>query len=222
VKMPMFMTPDPIVIVKGKLIDAKTGNPIGAKIIYERLSDGKEVGVTYSNPETGEYEIHLPGGQQYGFRAEAKDHISENQNLDLRGFTKDGVTNKDITLAPIEVALVETNAKITLNNIFFDFDKYNLKPESFPELNRIIALMNERPTLEVEIAGHTDPVGTGEYNMLLSERRAKSVTRYLVSKGISEKRITTSYFGETRLIDTSNTPEGNRKNRRVEFKILKM
>ncbi|MDZ7648729.1 MAG: OmpA family protein [Cytophagales bacterium] len=63
-------------------------------------------------------------------------------------------------------------------------------------------LLNEKPTLEVEIAGHTDPIGTGEYNMGLSERRAKSVTRYLVSKGISEKRITTSYFGETRLIDT--------------------
>jgi OOP family OmpA-OmpF porin len=223
VKMPMFMSPDPIVIVKGKLIDSKTGKPIGAKIIYERLSDGKEVGVTYSNPETGEYEIHLPGGQQYGFRAEAKDHLSESQNLDLRGFTKDGVlAGKDITLAPIEVALVEVNAQITLNNIFFDFDKAILKSESFPELNRIVTLMNEKSTLEVEIAGHTDPIGTGEYNMGLSERRAKSVTRYLVSKGISEKRITTSYFGETRLIDTTNTQEGNRKNRRVEFKILKM
>jgi OOP family OmpA-OmpF porin len=223
VKMPMFMSPDPIVIVKGKLIDSKTGKPIGAKIIYERLSDGKEVGVTYSNPETGEYEIHLPGGQQYGFRAEAKDHLSESQNLDLRGFTKDGVlAGKDITLAPIEVALVEVNAQITLNNIFFDFDKSILKSESFPELNRIVTLMNEKSTLEVEIAGHTDPIGTGEYNMGLSERRAKSVTRYLVSKGISEKRITTSYFGETRLIDTTNTQEGNRKNRRVEFKILKM
>jgi outer membrane protein OmpA-like peptidoglycan-associated protein len=223
VKMPMFMTPDPIVIVKGKLIDAKTGQPIGAKIIYERLSDGKEVGVTYSDPLTGEYEIHLPGGQQYGFRAEAKDHLSENQNLDLREFTKDGaVAMKDITLAPIEVTLVETNAMITLNNIFFDFDKATLKKESFPELNRIITLMKEKSSMEVEIAGHTDPIGTGEYNMGLSERRANSVTKYLVDQGISIKRITTSYFGETRLIDNSNTPAGNRKNRRVEFKILKM
>ncbi len=223
VKMPMFMTPDPIVIVKGKLIDAKTGQPIGAKIIYERLSDGKEVGVTYSDPVTGEYEIHLPGGQQYGFRAEAKDHISENQNLDLRNITKDGaVAVKDITLAPIEVALVEENAMITLNNIFFDFDKSILKKESFPELNRIVTLMKEKPTMEVEIAGHTDPVGPGLYNMGLSERRAKSVTKYLVDQGISMKRITTSFFGETRLIDTSNTVDGNRKNRRVEFKISKM
>jgi outer membrane protein OmpA-like peptidoglycan-associated protein len=83
--------------------------------------------------------------------------------------------------------------------------------------------MNENPTMEVEIAGHTDPIGTGEYNMSLSERRAKSVTRYLVSKGISEKRITTSYFGETQINRYYQySCEGNRKNRRVEFKILKM
>lgn len=223
VKMPMFMTPEPIVIVKGKLIDAKTGKPIGAKIIYERLSDGKEVGVTYSNPETGEYEIHLPGGQQYGFRAEAKDHISENQNLDLRNYTKDGaVAVQDITLAPIGVALVEENAKITLNNIFFDFDKSILKKESFPELDRIVTLMKERPTMQVEISGHTDPVGPDAYNLGLSERRAKSVSRYLAEQGVAAERITTTFFGETKLIDTSNTREGNRKNRRVEFKILKM
>ncbi|MBL7860507.1 MAG: OmpA family protein [Cyclobacteriaceae bacterium] len=223
VKMPMFLTPEPIVIVKGKLIDAKTGKPIGAKIIYERLSDGKEVGVTYSNPETGEYEIHLPGGQLYGFRAEAKDHISESQNLDLRNFTKDGVlADKNITLAPIEVAVVEVQAQITLNNIFFAFDNASLLPESFPELNRLVSLLNERPAMQVEIAGHTDPIGTEQYNLKLSERRAKTVTKYLVEKGIVAERITTSFFGESQLIDTTNTKAGNRKNRRVEFKILKL
>lgn len=222
VKMPVLLTPDPIIIVKGKLIDAKTGKPIGAKIIYERLSDGKEVGVTYSNPETGEYEIHLPGGQLYGFRAEAKDHISESQNLDLRNFTKDGtLTDKDITLAPIEIARIEENAKITLNNIFFDFDKSTLRSESFPELDRIVSLM-EHTGIQVEIAGHTDPVGTEEYNLKLSERRAKAVVKYLVDKGVSSDRITTKYFGESQLIDKSNTKSGNSKNRRVEFKILKM
>ena len=223
VKMPMFMTPDPIVIVKGKLVDSKTGEPIGAKIIYERLSDGKEVGSTYSDPVTGEYEIHLPGGQQYGVRAEAKDHISENQNLDLRNFTKDGVlVSKDITLDPIGVALVEENAKINLNNIFFDFDKSVLKGESFPELNRIVSLMKEKSTMQVELSGHTDPVGPEAYNLGLSERRAKAVSKYLTEKGIDSNRIKTTYFGETQLLDPSNTREANRKNRRVEFKILKM
>ncbi len=223
VKMPMFMTPDPIVIVKGKLVDARTGEPLGAKIIYERLSDGKEVGSTYSDPVTGEYEIHLPGGQQYGFRAEAKDHISENQNLDLRNFTKDGqLVDKNITLAPIEVAVVEENTKINLNNIFFDFDKSILKSESFPELKRIATLMKERLTMQVEISGHTDPAGPEAYNLGLSERRAKAVSKYLVEQGVDSGRIKTTFFGETQLIDKSNTREGNRKNRRVEFKILKL
>jgi len=223
VKMPMFMTPDPIVIVRGKLVDSKTGQPIGAKIIYERLSDGKEVGSTYSDPVTGEYEIHLPGGQQYGVRAEAKDHISENQNLDLRNFTKDGtLVTKNITLDPIGVALVEENTKINLNNIFFDFDKSILKQESFPELNRIVTLMKDKATMQVEISGHTDPTGPEAYNLGLSERRAKAVSKYLVEKGIDLDRIKTTYFGETQLLDPSNTREANRKNRRVEFKILKM
>ncbi len=223
VKMPVLLSPEPIVIVKGKLIDAKTGLPIAAKIIFERLPDGKQAGITYSNPETGEYEIHLPGGYLYSFRAESKDHISESQTLDLRDFLKDGtVTHKDIRLAPIEVVLVEENATITLNNIFFDFDKAILKPASYPELDRIVKLMKERPAMHVEITGHTDPIGTGKYNEGLSRRRAHAVTAYLEQKGILAERIVTTFFGELQLIDKSNTKEGNRKNRRVEFKIIKL
>ncbi|PZR38919.1 MAG: hypothetical protein DI538_08290, partial [Azospira oryzae] len=222
-KLPFYKSPDPVVIVKGKLIDGKTGKPIGAKIIYERLPDGKEVGVTYSNPETGEYEIHLPGGQLYGVRAEAKDHVSTNQNLDLRNVTKDGtVQQPDMTLAPIEVSRVEPDMVIALNNIFFDFDKFTLKAESFPELNRIVTLMKEKATMTVEIAGHTDATGPDQYNLSLSERRAKAVSNYLVEKGIAADRITTTFFGKTKPKESNETKEGRRKNRRVEFKILKM
>lgn len=224
IKMPVMFSPDPIIIVKGKLIDAKTGLPIGAKIIYERLPEGKEVGVTYSDPATGEYEIHLPGGSMYGFRAEAKDHISENQNLDLSNFKKDGtvVQEGDIKLQPIQVAVVEENATITLNNIFFDFDKFTLRSESYPELNRIVTLMNEKPAMKVELAGHTDKIGTEAYNLKLSEKRAGAVGRYLVEKGVGKDRILVTFYGETKPIDLSNTKAGNQKNRRVEFKIVKL
>jgi OmpA-OmpF porin, OOP family len=233
-KLPAFMLPNPVITVKGKLIDSKTGKPIGAKIIYENLADGKEVGVAESNPETGEYEIQLPVGKMYGVRAEAKDHLSSNQNLDLRKVAY-GPVNQDVKLAPvgredtnvvtvspIEVTPIAEDAMIPLNNIFFDFDKAVLKSESFPELNRIVGLMNERSTMQVEIAGHTDTTGPDSYNLLLSERRAKSVSNYLMEKGIAKERISTVFFGEAKPIDTTNTPAGNRKNRRVEFKIAKM
>ncbi len=223
VKLPMFLSPEPIVIVKGKLIDAKTGKPIGARIIYEDLTTGKEVGIAHTNPETGEYEIHLPGGKNYGFRAEAEGHISENQNLDLREFKKDGVvSNKDIMLAPIELATIEPDATIVLNNIFFDFNKAVLKSESFPELNRIIDLMNQKSTMQVELAGHADATGPENYNLILSEQRAKAVGKYLTGKGIAKERIAVVFHGESKPIDTNATPEGRKKNRRVEFKIVKL
>lgn len=223
VKLPMFLSPEPIVIVKGKLIDAKTGQPIGARIIYEDLTTGKEVGIAHTNPETGEYEIHLPGGKNYGFRAEAEGHLSENQNLDLKDFKKDGVlANKDIMLAPIGLATVEPDATIVLNNIFFDFNKAVLKSESFPELNRIVDLMNEKSTMQVELAGHADATGPENYNLVLSEQRAKAVGKYIAGKGIAKERIAVVFYGESKPIDTNATPEGRKKNRRVEFKIVKL
>jgi OmpA-OmpF porin, OOP family len=223
-KLPFYKSPDPIVVVKGKLIDSKTRKPIGAKIVYELLPEGKEIGVTQSNPETGEYEIHVPAGQLYGVRAEAKGHLSESQNLDLKNISNTGslVEQKDISLAPIEVVSVATNAKISLNNIFFDVDKAVLKPESFPELNRLVTLMNDEPAMEVEIAGHTDATGAEQYNLMLSQWRANKVAQYLNEKGITKERIQTTFYGETQPLENNNTKEGRRKNRRVEFKIRKM
>jgi outer membrane protein OmpA-like peptidoglycan-associated protein len=222
-KLPFYNSPQPYVIVKGKLVDATTGQPIGAKIIYERLSDGKEMGIAQSNPETGEYEIRLPAGELYGVRAEADGHISENQNLDLRDFKTDGVvTHKDMSIKPIEVAKVEPNATIRLNNIFFDFDRFSLRPESYPELNRVAEFMEEQPSIKVEIAGHTDNIGTPEYNFNLSKKRAESVSNYIIKKGISRDRIAISPYGEGRPRDTNGTKEGRQNNRRVEFTILTM
>ncbi|HMJ69492.1 MAG TPA: OmpA family protein [Cyclobacteriaceae bacterium] len=222
-RLPFYNSPLPYVIVKGKLIDAKTGQPIGAKIIYERLSDGKEMGIAQSNPVTGEYEIRLPGGELYGVRAEADGHISVNQNLDLRNFKSDGqVAHQDMSIAPIEVARIEPKVTIPLNNIFFDIDKFVLKSESFPELNRVVELLEEQTSIKVEISGHADNTGTDAHNIILSKNRAQKVTDYLVQKGIAKERITTTSYGESRPAATNDTKEGRQKNRRVEFTILTM
>jgi OmpA-OmpF porin, OOP family len=223
VKLPILRSPEPWVIVKGRIIDARTGAAIGAKIIYERLPDGKELGIAQSNPTTGEYEIRLPAGHLYGVRAEAPDRISENQNLDLRNIQNDQViSNKDFTLDPIQLSSVEANVTLVLNNIFFDFDKATLKPESFPELNRIITVMKEKSGMEIEIAGHADATGPEPYNLKLSEKRARSVVKYLTEKGIPENRISVLFMGESKPIAPNTTADGRRRNRRVEFKILKI
>jgi OOP family OmpA-OmpF porin len=223
VKLPIVKNPEPWVTVKGKVVDKATGDPLGAKIIYERLPEGKDIGIAQSNPETGEYEIRLPAGHQYGIRAESDGKISESQNLDLRNITSDKVIEgENFNLSPIEVATVKENVTIVLNNVFFDFDKAELKPESFPELNRITELMKEKSGMQITISGHTDATGPEQYNLGLSERRAKAVVKYLVEKGIASDRITTEYFGESKPTDTNDTKEGRQKNRRVEFRILKL
>ncbi len=186
------------------------------------MPDGKDTGISQTDPETGEYEIRLPTGQLYGLRAEAVGKMSESQNLDLRNIKTDQVIDKNFNLQPIGVATIAPNATIVLNNIFFDFDKATLKPESAPELDRLIAMLKEKSTMEVEISGHTDNKGPDAYNMSLSERRAKTVVAYIVRGGIPKERLTVQFFGETKPTDTNETKEGRSKNRRVEFLILKL
>ncbi len=224
VKLPVIQSPEPWVTVTGKLMDSKTESPLGAKIIYERLPDGKDMGISQSEPTTGEFEIKLPAGFLYSLRAETKDHISESQNIDLRNLAAN--TNKkqlDFHLRPIEVVHIEENAMFTFNSVFFAFDKAILKPESFPELERVVQLMNDKPTLTIEVAGHTDNIGEQSYNQNLSERRADAVKKFLTSKGIDEGRVTIVGFGETKpIVSNDDEKDGREINRRVEFKIMSM
>lgn len=219
VALPVLKRPERVILVKGKLTDAKTGQPIEAKIIYERLSDGKEMGITSSNAKTGEYELLLPAGEIYGIRAEAEGFVAESVNIDLTNFDEEGehtIDHKDLKLVPIEVEAV-----VVLNNVFFDFDKATLKSESFAELNRVVELLTNKAGIMIEVDGHTDATGPESYNMGLSERRAKAVANYIIDKGVDKARVTVKYFGESMPAADNGSVEGRKKNRRVEFKILK-
>ncbi|MGI9544915.1 MAG: OmpA family protein, partial [Cyclobacteriaceae bacterium] len=215
--LPIFYKPAPVVLVQGKVFNSKSNAPIGGvKILYEKLPDGTEVGLATSDPETGSYKIVLPSGAKYGYLAEAEGFVAVNANIDLNDLTEYKEIDQDLYLVPVEVG-----ATITLNNIFFDFDRASLKDDSYPELKRVIEFMSNNQGIEIEIGGHTDSIGPEGYNQSLSERRAKAVFDYLVQNGVAANRVISRGFGEKNPVADNMYEDGRSKNRRVEFKILK-
>jgi outer membrane protein OmpA-like peptidoglycan-associated protein len=216
VKLPEALKPDAVVLISGKVLEAKTGNPVAAAIKYEDLATGKEIGSASTNPTTGIYKISLPAGRNYGYRAEASGYIPISENLDLTNQKTYRELERDLTLVPLVKGEV-----VRVNNIFFETAKATLRPESSPELDRIVKMLNDHPTMEIAIAGHTDSVGTPATNRQLSEDRANAVEAYLIGKGIAAKRLRTHGYGETQPIAPNNTESGRQQNRRVEFTIIK-
>jgi len=130
--------------------------------------------------------------------------------------------NVDSTYLTEEQPKFSVGSTFVLKDIFFEFDKSTILQQSYFELMRLISLLNTYPNMKIEIGGHTDAQGSDSYNQRLSENRAKSVSDYLISKGVSEKRLQYKGYGKSKPIDTNETEEGRAKNRRVEFKIISM
>ncbi|MES2512970.1 MAG: OmpA family protein [Bacteroidota bacterium] len=217
IKLAVENKPEPVVLIKGKVLNKNTSLPIEAKISYENLVTGLNVGTAISNPITGEYQIALPYGINYGFNASASNFISISDNIDLTAVSEYKEIIRDLYLVPIETGQV-----IRINNIFFEFAKADLKSESFSELDRIVKLMEQNPTMEIALGGHTDNVGSEESNLKLSTDRSRAVLNYLISKGIAQSRISSSGFGKSKPVVENNTEENRALNRRVEFTIVKI
>ena len=218
VKLLEIERPDPVVLVSGNVYNKKTQQPLSASLLYETLPDGVEMGNAVSNPEDGAFKIVLPYDKNYTIRATADKFFAQSENLNLDSLVKAGYKeiHKDLYLVPIEVGQV-----VRLNNVFFDFDKWDLRGESFLELNRVVQLMEDNPAIIIEMSAHTDSYGSDEYNITLSGNRARSVMEYILSRGIDPKRITSQGYGETKPVAPNDTPENRQLNRRVEFTILK-
>jgi OmpA-OmpF porin, OOP family len=210
---------DPVVLLSGKVFDTKTNKvPMDAKVIYEDISTGQELGVATPDPITGIYKIVLPYGRKYGVVPISDGFVGQGLNIDL---SKKGkyleINGKDLRLVP-----AESGQKLTLNNIFFEFAKTNLQEESYSELNRLIDFLNINKNMVVEISGHTDSIGSDEVNNKISQGRADAVKAYLLTTGkIPSARIVTKGYGKTQPVASNETEEGQQANRRVEFLILK-
>lgn len=210
--------PNPVLMVSGNVYNQKTKEPITASLVYETLPDGVEAGNAISNASDGSFKIVLPYDKNYLIRAIADKFFAVSENLNLDSLVKAGYKeiHKDLYLVPIEIGQV-----VRLNNVFFDFDKADLRSESFVELDRVVKLLEENPAIEIEMSAHTDSRGSDEYNFKLSDNRARSVMEYILSKGIAPNRITSQGYGETKPVVDNDTDENRQLNRRVEFKILK-
>ncbi len=203
-----------LVSIKGKILDMVTNSPLG--VIMELFDNETQqmIASFESNERTGDYMVSLPSGKSYGLAVKAKEYLFHSENFDIPPSTRFREIIKDIHLKKVKVG-----SKIVMKNIFFEFNKATLKPESIPELTRLIKLLNDVPTLKIEISGHTDNVGSQLYNQELSERRAQAVVAYLEDKGIDSDRLTYKGYGFSQPIATNDTEEGRAMNRRTEFKV---
>jgi outer membrane protein OmpA-like peptidoglycan-associated protein len=216
VKLPEAAKPKPVVLVRGKVINKLTGQPIGATITYDDLKTRQQIGVARSNPRNGMYTIVLPYEKVYGFNAQKEGYYPVSKNLDLLKTGNYQEVQHDLYLVPLK-----QGQSIRLNNLFFDYKQDTLKPASYPELARLIEILQSHPQMMIEISGHTDAQGSVEKNLQLSQARAHTVLKYLTSQGIEANRLQAKGYGQTKPLAKNATAKGRALNRRVEFLILK-
>ncbi len=216
IKLPPSLQPDPVVLIFGSVLHAKTKAPLQAQIIFENISTRKEAGEAISNPATGDYRIVLSRGANYGLYARAQGFLSVNENMELTGISTYTELSKDLFLVPIEVG-----EGIALNNVFFEQGKPLLAPESYAELDRLATILKENPTVEIELSGHTDNVGKQRALVQLSQARVMAVKDYLVKSGVATSRISGKGYGASNPLVRNDSDTNRKLNRRVEFKITK-
>ncbi len=204
-----------LTILKGVITDALTGKPLEASIDLIDNQRNEVIATFLSNSASGKYLVSLPAGKNYGIAVKADKYLFHSENFDIPNTSSFQEVTKDVQLSNLTVG-----TKIVLRNIFFDFDKSSLRPESTNELERLTKLLTDVPTLKIEISGHTDNKGAADYNQRLSESRAKSVVDYLISKGIAADRLQFKGYGLTQPMAGNETDEGRQLNRRTEFKVL--
>lgn len=205
-----------ITLLKGKVIDEATGKPLSAQIKLMDNVNNRQIGEVSSNAETGEFELIIPHGGNYGVNTIKAGFLFNSINFNLPTFSDYQEIDTHIIMQKAEIG-----SKVVLKNVFFDIGKSNLKTESLSELIQIKSLLEENKSVKVQINGHTDNVGNAEYNKVLSKKRAQSVVDYLIENGVDPERLLAKGFGEERpLVSNDDEKDGREINRRTEIEII--
>jgi outer membrane protein OmpA-like peptidoglycan-associated protein len=199
--------------VKGKVFDKKTKAGLPSTVELTDINTNLLISKLQTDEE-GNYLVTLPVGKDYAFNVHRKGYLFYSENYNISE-TTDSFYTADIPLQPIEA-----NASVILKNVFFDTKKTDLKPESITELDNLVRLMNENPNMKILISGYTDNVGKPADNLKLSIGRATSVINYLLSKGVTNNRLSSKGFGAENPIADNNTEQGRALNRRTELSVV--
>lgn len=211
--LPENVRPNQVTYVKTRVVHYETGLPLIADFEITELSGYGllKKGQTDAN---GYFLVCLPAGKDYSLQITKSGFLMESRHFSLA---------EKVAIKPFEMVVpikqMKTEETIVLRNIFFETNKSNLLPSSYTELNKVLELLEKESNIRAEIIGHTDNIGSEEFNMELSRKRAESVVNYLIKNGIRHDRLTWKGMGESQPVDTNDTPEGRAGNRRTEMII---
>jgi outer membrane protein OmpA-like peptidoglycan-associated protein/Tol biopolymer transport system component len=208
--------PAQVTYMKGFVFDADTRIRLRADFELIDLQSGEILVQSFSNERTGEFIVPIPVGKNLALNVAKDGYLFFSENFSYTDIR----TGVDPHLYDIPLQPIREGESVVLRNIFFHTASHELMPESIAELGRLIRLLNQNPDLKIEISGHTDNVGTYEYNKTLSENRALSVLNYLTENGIENSRLKYAGYADTHPVATNDTEEGRALNRRTEFKVL--
>jgi len=206
--------------LQGKVFDKQNKQPISNALITLVKTNGSTMKV--ETDDTGTYQFDLSKNANYQVLAEKTNFNSDGKSVTTSGLNTTEVLKQDLYLDPIVI-----NKSIRLENIYYDFDKWNIRPDAAVELDKLVKIMTDNPTIWIELGSHTDSRGKDAYNLSLSQKRVQFAMAYIISKGINKNRITAKGYGETQLLNKcANHVEcseaGHHLNRRTEFKIVKL
>jgi len=212
-ELPVEVRPSKVTYVKGKVYDKTDRRPLAATFELIDLQTGLTVVNSVSDGLDGSFLLSLPIDKDYALNVSCQGYLFYSMNFSVSGGEEPVFL--DVPMQPLQVG-----ESVVLKNIFFDTDKFELKPESSAELDKLYSFLVKNPSLRIEIGGHTDNVGSDAHNLELSQNRALAVFSYLAGKGVAKERLTAKGYGKSMPVDTNETPEGRANNRRTEFKVI--
>ena len=213
--LPLQFRPEKIISFRGKVLDKESKKPLKADIEIVNLDNGSTVSRSFTDNLNGEFLSVLIAGNKYAVNISSKGYFFYSSNIDLSNEEFYRQTEDEFLLMKIKQGL-----EFALNNIYFETNKWELKSESFFELNKLLKILKKNPDLKIEIQGHTDNTGDKVYNLELSEKRAKSVADYLIEKGINSNRLKTIGYGDSRPVAENSSEKGRALNRRTVVRVL--